>query len=160
MTDLIRLLVLDLDGVITDGTILLTPTGDELRSVHFHDLDAVAKVRRRGVDVAILSGENNPGGHRVAARFGIDEAVWGAKDKLAELKALTDRLGHSLTETCYVGDSDRDGPAIEAAGVGMAPADATPTAQRAADHVLTAIGGSGVVAEAVRVLEASGRITT
>lgn len=159
MTDSIRLLVLDLDGVITDGTILLTPTGEELRSVHFHDLDAVAKVRRHGVDVAILSGEDNPAGHQVAARFGIDETVWGAKDKLAELKTLTDRLGHSLSETCYVGDSDRDGPAIEAAGIGMAPSDATPTAQRAADHVLAATGGRGVVAEAVRLLEANGMIT-
>jgi 3-deoxy-D-manno-octulosonate 8-phosphate phosphatase (KDO 8-P phosphatase) len=155
MTDAtrIRLLVLDLDGVITDGTILLLASGDDVRSVHFHDLDAVARVRRRSLDVAIVSGENSPAGHRIAERFGIAEAVWGAKDKLAALQDLTSRLGVALYETCYVGDADRDGPALEAAGIGLAPADATATARAAADHVLSAVGGRGAVAEAVTVLE-------
>ncbi len=148
----IRLLVLDLDGVITDGTVLLFASGDEVRSVHFHDLDAVARVRRLGVEVAILSGENNPAGHRVAARFGIEEAVWGAKDKLVALEEMTRRLGIPLEETCYVGDADRDAPALKAAGLGLAPADGTPTARAAADRVLEAVGGRGAVAEAVALL--------
>ena len=151
----IRLLILDVDGVITDGTILLLASGDEVRSVHFHDLDAVARARRRGMRVAILSGENTPAGHRVARRFGIDEAVWGAKDKLAALHDLTSRLGVPLQETCYVGDADRDVPALEAAGLGVAPADATATARAAADHVLDAVGGRGAVAGAVALLEQS-----
>jgi len=149
----IRLLVLDVDGVITDGTVLLLTSGDEARSVHFHDLDAVARVRRHGLDVAIVSGENDPAGHRVAERFGIDETVWGAKDKLAALQDLTSRLGVALRETCYVGDADRDGPALDAVGIGLAPADATATARAAADCVLDAVGGRGAVAAAVTVLE-------
>jgi 3-deoxy-D-manno-octulosonate 8-phosphate phosphatase (KDO 8-P phosphatase) len=149
----IRLLVLDIDGVLTDGTILLLPSGDDVRSVHFHDLDAVARVQRLGVHVAILSGEDSPGSHRVAHRFGIGDAVWGAKDKLASLADLTTRLGVALSETCYVGDADRDAPALQAAGIGMAPADGTPAARTAADHVLDAVGGRGVVAEAVTWLE-------
>ena len=149
----IRLLVLDIDGVITDGSILLLASGDEVRSVHFRDLDAVASVRRSAVDVAIVSGENSPASHRVAQRFGIGEVVWGAKDKLAALRELTSRLGVPLHETCYVGDADRDAPALEAAGVGLAPADATGRARAAADHVLAATGGRGVVAEAVALLE-------
>jgi 3-deoxy-D-manno-octulosonate 8-phosphate phosphatase (KDO 8-P phosphatase) len=155
MTDAtrIRLLVLDVDGVITDGTILLLRSGDEVRSVHFHDLDAVARLRRNGVDVAIVSGEDSPSSHSVAQRFGISEAVWGAKDKLAALQELTSRLGVALDETCYVGDADRDGPALEAAGIGVAPADATVMARGAADHVLDAVGGRGAVAEAVTLLE-------
>lgn len=153
MSDRIRLLVLDVDGVITDGTVLLLESGDEARSVHFRDLDAVTKVRKYGVEVAILSGENSPASHRVAARFGIDEAVWGAKDKLSALKVLVERLGFAMDETCYIGDSDRDGPAIEAAGIGLAPVDATATARQAADHVLDTMGGRGVVAEAVALLE-------
>ena len=149
----IRLLVLDLDGVITDGTILLLAPDNEVRSVHFHDLDAVARARRNGLEIAILSGEDNPGGHRVATRFGIDEAVWGAKDKLAGLHDLTKRLQVPLEETCYVGDADRDTPALEAAALGLAPADATTAARAAADHVLSAVGGRGAVAEAVTLLE-------
>jgi YrbI family 3-deoxy-D-manno-octulosonate 8-phosphate phosphatase len=149
----IRLLVLDVDGVITDGTILLLASGDEVRSVHFHDLDALAQVRRRGLDIAIVSGEDTPAGHRVAQRFGIENAVWGAKDKLAVLRDLTSRLGVPLEETCYVGDADRDALTLAAVGIGFAPADATAAARAAADHVLDAVGGRGAVAEAVAILE-------
>lgn len=149
----IRLLALDVDGVITDGSILLLPSGEEIRSVHFHDLDSVARVRRNGLDVAIVSGENSPGGHRVADRFGIDEAVWDAKDKLAALHDLTTRLGIALSEACYVGDADRDAPALEAVGMGLAPANGTTAARAAADHVLDAVGGRGAVSAAVTFLE-------
>jgi 3-deoxy-D-manno-octulosonate 8-phosphate phosphatase (KDO 8-P phosphatase) len=152
MSDRIRCLVLDIDGVITDGTILLMPTGEELRSVHFHDIDAIARIQREGVTVAILSGEDSPSSHRVAARLGVTEAVWGAKDKAPELSALSGRLGFSLAQTCYVGDADRDAPAIEAAGLGLAPADATLAARTAADRVLISVGGHGAVAEAVELL--------
>jgi 3-deoxy-D-manno-octulosonate 8-phosphate phosphatase KdsC-like HAD superfamily phosphatase len=89
----------------------------------------------------------------VAARFGIDEAVWGAKDKLSALKDLTARLGIDLPHTCYIGDGDRDAPALTAAGIGLAPADGTPAARSAADHVLDTPGGRGAVAAAVRLLE-------
>jgi 3-deoxy-D-manno-octulosonate 8-phosphate phosphatase (KDO 8-P phosphatase) len=149
----IRLLVLDVDGVLTDGTILLLPGGDEARSVHFHDLDAVAAARRDGVVTAVLSGEQSLGAQRVARRFGISEAVFGARDKLAGLHDLANRLGFALAETCYVGDADRDVPALETAGLGLAPSDATPAAQAAADHVLTACGGHGAIAETMALLQ-------
>jgi YrbI family 3-deoxy-D-manno-octulosonate 8-phosphate phosphatase len=151
----IRLIVLDVDGVLTDGTVLLLPSGDEPRSVHFHDLDAVAAARRDGMAIGVLSGEATPAVRRVAERFGISDAIWGAKDKLAGLRDLSDRLGIEVEETCYVGDADRDGPALEAAGIGLAPADATVVARAAADHVLTARGGHGVVAEAVALLQST-----
>ena len=151
----IRLIVLDVDGVLTDGTVLLLPSGDEPRSVHFHDLDAVAAARRHGMAVAVLSGEESPGVQRVAQRFGISEAMWGAKDKLAGLRELTNRLGIAMDETCYVGDADRDGPALEAAGIGLAPSDATAVARAAADHVLSTRGGHGVVEEAMTLLQST-----
>jgi 3-deoxy-D-manno-octulosonate 8-phosphate phosphatase (KDO 8-P phosphatase) len=150
---LIRLLVLDLDGVITDGTILLTSSGDEVRAVHFRDLDAVARIQQRGVDVAIVSGEDTAASRRVAGRFGIGEAVWGAKDKWRALQELTKRLAVPIHETCYIGDADRDAPALAAVGFGLAPADASAAARSAADHVLDAPGGRGAVAEAVSMLE-------
>lgn len=149
----IRLLVLDVDGVLTDGTVLLCESGDELRAIHFHDLDAVTRVMRRGVGVAILSGEQTASSRRVAARFGIDDAVWGTKDKLAGLHGLAERWDVPVSEICYVGDGDRDAPALAAAGLGLAPADATTRAREAADHVLTACGGRGAAAAAVELLE-------
>lgn len=149
----IRLLVLDIDGVITDGTVLLTESGDDLRAVHFHDLDAVARVRRRGLGVAVLSGEDTPASRRVAARFGITDATWGAKDKLAGLDTLAARLGVPVEEMCYVGDADRDAAALAAVGLGLAPADATTRARAAAAVVLPVGGGRGAVAAAVELLE-------
>jgi 3-deoxy-D-manno-octulosonate 8-phosphate phosphatase (KDO 8-P phosphatase) len=156
--DAIRLIVLDVDGVLTDGTVLLLPNGDEARAVHFHDVDAVAAVQRDGVTVAVLSGEATEGVKRVAARFGITECIWGAKDKLAGLLSLTGHMGIAMGETCYVGDADRDAPALDAAGVGMAPADATAAARHAANHVLAACGGRGAVAETVDVLRRKCRL--
>lgn len=156
----IRLLALDLDGVITDGTVLLLESGDEARSVHFHDLDAAGRARRRGLLLAIVSGEDTPGGRRVAARFGITEATWGAKDKLGALQTLTTKVGVALEETCYVGDADRDAPALAAAALGLAPADATSAARTAADHVLDAYGGRGAVAAAVTLLEQTCELPT
>jgi 3-deoxy-D-manno-octulosonate 8-phosphate phosphatase (KDO 8-P phosphatase) len=149
----IGLLVLDVDGVITDGTILLLESGDEARAVHFHDLDAVARARRAGIAVAIVSGEDTPASRRLAARLDITEAEWGAKDKLVGLKALAERLGFPLAATCYVGDADRDAPALEVAGLGLAPSGATAKARAAADHVLGATGGHGAVAEAVALIQ-------
>jgi 3-deoxy-D-manno-octulosonate 8-phosphate phosphatase (KDO 8-P phosphatase) len=149
----IRLIVLDVDGVLTDGTVLLLPNGDEARSVHFHDLDAVAAAIGHGISIAVLSGEESPAVQRVAQRFGISEAIWGAKDKLAGLRELTNRLGIAMEETCYVGDADRDGPALEAAGIGLAPSDATAGARAAADHVVAARGGHGVVGETMALLQ-------
>jgi len=102
--------------------------------------------------IAVLSGEESPAVQRVAERFGISEGIWGAKDKLAGLRELTQRLGIAMEETCYVGDADRDGPALEAAGIGLAPSDATAAARAAADHVLAARGGHGVVEEAMALL--------
>ncbi len=150
---LVRLLILDVDGVLTDGTVLLMPDGSEVRSVHFHDLDAVAALQRRGIPVAVLSGEDGDGVQVVARRFGIWEAAWGAKDKLPALHELTDRLGIAIDETCYVGDADRDVPILRAAGVGFAPSDATPAARAAADYVLAAPGGRGAIAEAIGILD-------
>ncbi len=153
----IRLLVLDVDGVITDGTILLFSSGEEVRSVHFHDLDAVARLRRRGVDIAIVSGEYSPSGHRVAERFGIGDAgMGGDKDKLAAL-ARTDPAG-------TVGYRDARDVLRGRRRPGRARprrrryrsshrSDATAPARAAADHVLDAAGGHGAVAAAVTMLE-------
>lgn len=149
----IRLLVLDVDGVLTDGTVLLLPGGEEARSVNFRDLDAVSKLRRWGLRVAILSGEDSPSSRRVAGRFGITEAVWGAKEKLPAMRSLLSRLEVGFGEACFIGDSERDAPALRAVALGLCPADATVEARAAADHVLRQIGGRGVVAEAVTLLE-------
>ena len=156
----IRLVVLDIDGVLTDGTVQLFPGGDEVRSVHFRDADAVAGAQRCGVTVAVLSGEESPGVKRVAERLGISEGFFGAKEKLNRLRDLTSELGIAMEETCYVGDADRDAPALLAAGIGFAPSDGSVAARSAANHVLSSPGGRGAVAEAIEFLQGTSRLAS
>ena len=149
----IRLLALDIDGVLTDGTALLAADGTEVKRICFRDLDAVTQARQMGLTVVLVTGESGALVETLARRFGVTEVVMGAKDKHAALRDLASRLQVSLSEICYVGDSDRDAPAMGMVGLGMVPADATPGAKRAAHHVLSARGGEGAVAESLAFLQ-------
>jgi D-sedoheptulose 7-phosphate isomerase len=152
MVNGIRVLALDVDGVLTDGSANdAGPT--EGKRFSFQDLDAITRVKRAGVTVAIVTGEQGPSVDGIAARFGVERVVRGAKDKAAAIDALASDLGVPLEAVCYIGDGDRDAPALSRVGLGLAPANATPSAKAAVDRVLTLPGGGGAVAEAVRLLE-------
>lgn len=148
----IRLLALDVDGVLTDGTTSLASGDAETKRISFQDLDAVGVARRAGLELALVTGEDTPAVDAVATRFGIARVKRGAKDKLAALAELAAELGLGLNDLCYVGDNDRDAAALEKVGLGLAPANATPAARAAAHRVLTAAGGQGAAAEAVRLV--------
>jgi len=147
----IRLLALDIDGVVTDGTASVVREGGDKR-ISFQDLDAVTILRRQGVEVALVTGEDDESVGRIAERFGVSTVVRGAKDKARALVDLAARLSVDLDEVCYVGDSDRDAPSLQLVALGLAPANATPVAKAAAHRVLAAPGGGGAVAEAVRLV--------
>jgi YrbI family 3-deoxy-D-manno-octulosonate 8-phosphate phosphatase len=149
---LIRLLVLDIDGVLTNGEVLLDEDGRESKSLHFRDIDAVFAARRAGLEVALLSGEATPIVDVIAKKLDVSLVYRGRHDKDDALEELADEAGVRLEEVCFVGDSMRDAPALEAAGLGLAPADASDEACAAADDVLEAVGGRGAVAEAVALI--------
>jgi YrbI family 3-deoxy-D-manno-octulosonate 8-phosphate phosphatase len=153
----IRLLVLDVDGVLTDGLVRLDEEGRETKTLSFRDLDAVAEARASGVAVALLSGEATPILSVIAGRLGVENVVAGRKDKEAALAEIAAAAGVPLDQVCYVGDSPRDAPALRAAGLGLAPADAADVARSAADETLRADGGRGAVAEAVSIVLARSR---
>ena len=149
---MIRLLVLDIDGVLTNGEVRLDEDGRESKSLHFLDIDAVFAARRAGLSVALLTGEDTPIVDAIARKLEVELVYRGRHDKADALTELADVAGMRLDETCYVGDSVRDAPALEAVGLGLAPADACSEACAAADEVLEAGGGRGAVAEAVALL--------
>ncbi len=148
----IELLALDVDGVLTDGRVRLSPRGEETKELGFRDLDAIAQARREGLKVVLVSGEQGPMLEAIAARIGVDEVVSGAKDKVSALRSLSERHGVSLSRICFVGDADRDALAFPIVGLSLAPADASPAARGKAHRVLTSLGGAGAVAEAVALL--------
>jgi D-sedoheptulose 7-phosphate isomerase len=146
--DDIRCLVLDIDGVLTDGGECLGLGSP--KSLFLRDLDALAVARENGLVVSFLSGEAEI--EDVVERCGGGEALAGAKDKRAGLEELARMLDLEFSKMCYVGDADRDAPALELAGLGLAPFDASQSALLAADRVLRASGGRGAVAEAVEIV--------
>jgi D-sedoheptulose 7-phosphate isomerase len=148
----ISVLALDIDGVLTDGTADANAALGDGKRFSFQDLDAVAQAKRAGLTIALVTGEDSPSVDWVAQRFGIERVVRGAKDKVAALALLARELGTSLHAFCYLGDSDRDAPALSQVGLGLAPANGTPCAKAAVDRVLAHAGGSGAVAEAVTLL--------
>ena len=148
--DLPRVLILDIDGVLTDGTVGMGPGGG--RRVHLRDLDALTRAREAGIEVAFLTGESAEDMAWIVERCGGGTVVYGAKDKRAGLPALAGKLGVAVADVCYVGDARRDADALRLAGLGMAPCDADPLARNAASIVLGLPGGRGAVSEAVDIL--------
>lgn len=144
----IRHLVLDIDGVLTDGTTPLSAAGE--KRLFLRDLDALTAARRAGLTIGFLSGE--PDIDHVVQRCGGGPAIAGAKDKSAGLIEIARLMGVAVDEICYVGDADRDAPALDLAGLGLAPSDASHAAVKAANRVLRNAGGRGAVAEAVELL--------
>jgi D-sedoheptulose 7-phosphate isomerase len=152
MVNDIRVLALDIDGVLTDGTTAVNETADEQKRVSLQDLDAVTFAVRSGLKLALVTGEDTPTVDLIAKRFNIDQVQRGAKDKAAAICELSDKLGVSLSKFCYVGDGDRDAPALLKVGLALAPSNATDSARAAAHRVLSRRGGAGAVAEAVDLL--------
>ena len=149
---MIRVLALDIDGVLTSGAVTIDDAGRELKTVSYRDIDAIFHAQRLGVIVALITGEASPWVDQIVKRLEVTHVRRGAKDKGRALQDVCAELDVSLDEVCYVGDSARDAEALALAGLGLAPADASPAAHRAADRVLLHRGGDGAVAEAVEIV--------
>ncbi|HVU37558.1 MAG TPA: HAD family hydrolase [Opitutales bacterium] len=152
MVKKIKLLALDIDGVLTDGRTTLGARKPERKRLAFQDLDAINAARRAGVRIALVTGESDGSVDLVAARTGVEIVRRGAKDKLAALTALARELGIKLSEIAYVGDGDRDAPALAAVGFSFAPSNAAFSAKSTAQVLLSRAGGHGAVNEAVHLV--------
>lgn len=148
----IKYIFADMDGVVTDGTVRIDEHGKESKAICFRDLDAIGIGRRAGIEFAFVTGEDTPIAHFMAKRFGVDTVVFGAKDKKAAVENLLLQLGLSADEICYIGDSARDIPAIELAGIGVTVQDGVLAARRAADIVTECRGGTGALLELVETI--------
>ncbi|HEY6802552.1 MAG TPA: HAD hydrolase family protein [Pyrinomonadaceae bacterium] len=146
---MIEVLALDIDGVFTDNKVTVDENNKESKTISYRDVDAVFEAHRQGLVLVFITGEDSPWVQMLSTKLAIKHVYAGFKDKLAGLKRAGAELGVELDKFCYVGDSARDIPAILAAGIGYAPADAVPGAREAADVVLQSSGGNGVVAEVV-----------
>jgi D-sedoheptulose 7-phosphate isomerase len=153
----LEVLALDVDGVLTDGRVALTPNGEETKAIAFRDLDALTLARGLGLRIALITGEDGPLVDIIAKKTGAEHVLRGAKDKLAAIGVLAAHMNVSPKSICFVGDADRDAKAFASVGLALAPADASSRARREAHHVLKSRGGSGAVAEAVELIVSMSR---
>jgi len=147
-----QLIMTDIDGVLTDGRVTLDALGNETKAICYRDLDAIGIGRQAGYDFAFVTGEASEMAWQLAKRFAVEWLYTGAKDKFAAIHAVSKELGIPLSDLIYIGDSDRDAPALEAVGLGIAPNGATPRAMAAAHIITDCCGGSGVLMEVVNKL--------
>jgi YrbI family 3-deoxy-D-manno-octulosonate 8-phosphate phosphatase len=147
-----KLILTDVDGVLTDGRVTIDIYGNETKSICYRDLDAIGIGRAHGYDFAFVTGEDTAMVSAIAERFKIMRVYAGQKDKLVAMRAIGAELGVAIGDLLYIGDSDRDVTALEAVGVGIVPRDATASAVNAANFVTESCGGYGVLLEVVNKL--------
>ena len=143
----IRLLVLDVDGVLTDGRLHYDERGERLKVFHVRDGHGIRALGRRGVVFAIISGRRSRAVELRARDLGIAHVLQGIDDKLAAFEALRTRLGVPRAQVACVGDDTPDVPVMQVVGLAFAVADAHDDALAAADVVTRARGGHGAVRE-------------
>ena len=154
----IQLLVLDVDGVLTDGRITYTAEGVEIKSFHVRDGSALAYWQRQGRQVSIVSGRTSKAVDVRAAELGITHVRQGVADKKLALRAILGATSLRPEQVCAVGDDLPDLPVLRACGLAVAVADACAEARAAAHYVTRAPGGRGAVREVVElILRAQGR---
>ena len=154
----IKLLALDVDGVLTDGRIYYSNSGDELKAFNIKDGLGIKLLQRADVKVDIITGRQSQIVARRAQELGIEDVVQGREDKREALLELCQRHKLSLAECAYMGDDLPDLGAIIAAGLGLTVADGATRVREAADWVSNFSGGAGAVREACEFILASREI--
>ncbi len=143
----VALLVLDVDGVLTDGRLWFGADGETLKAFHVHDGLGIKLAQRAGIEVAVLSGRRHPAVLQRMAELDVRELHQGIDDKLAALHGLLSARGLAASRVACLVDDTSDLPLLRAVGVGGAVADAHPAVRAAAGWVATLPGGGGAVRE-------------
>jgi 3-deoxy-D-manno-octulosonate 8-phosphate phosphatase (KDO 8-P phosphatase) len=148
----LRLLLTDVDGVLTDGTVLFLPDGREAKAFHIRDGLGVVLARRAGLKVGLLSGRHSDVTEQRARELGIALVRQGVTDKGAGFREILKEEGLAPHEVAYMGDDLNDLPVITEVGLSGAPADAPFEVKSAAFMVTDARGGHGCFREFVEAI--------
>ena len=148
----IRLLILDVDGVLTDGRLYFGPAGEALKVFHVRDGHGIKMVQKAGIEVAFLSGRRSEAAWHRARELGVALFYEGLRDKVEVLEQLISSLNLTPFQVAAVGDELVDLPIMARVGLGVAVADAVPEVLAAAHWVTTLPGGKGAVREVCDLL--------
>ena len=151
----IKLLALDVDGVLTDGSIYISPAGEVFKGFNAKDGMGISCALRSGLQIAVITGRQSPIVERRCEELGITLLQQGVKDKRLALQQMAQELGLVREEIAYMGDDLNDIPAFKASGLNLVPADAAMEVLAVADIITKASGGRGAVREAITMILAA-----
>ena len=148
----IKLLLMDCDGVLTDGRLLLLENGDEQKWFSARDGLGLELWRRAGLKSGIISGRNSKAVERRARELKMDFVRQGSEDKIANFDELLRLAGVGDEQVAFIGDDLNDIPLMSRSELAIAVADAAPEAQQVAHYITSARGGYGAVRETVELI--------
>jgi 3-deoxy-D-manno-octulosonate 8-phosphate phosphatase (KDO 8-P phosphatase) len=155
----VRLVIFDVDGVLTDGRLWYGPGGEELKAFHAFDGHGVHLLRMARLDTAIISGRQSQAVEERAKQLGIKHVVQGADDKLAEFERMLRRLRVQRATVAYMGDDVVDLPILTRCGFACVPHEAPEDVRRRAHYIASADAGHGAAREVCEfILEAQGKL--
>ena len=154
----IKLLLMDCDGVLTDGLLWLTPDGDEQKAFHARDGQGISLLERAGLQTGIITGRTSSAVDRRAQDLKMSYVRQYAKDKVKALEEILAEAGVTTNECAYIGDDVADIPVMRRVGLAVAVADAVEETKHAAHYITRLKGGQGAVREVCDfILKTQGR---
>lgn len=157
---MVKMIVTDVDGVLTDGKIAIDTSLKSIKKLCFRDFDVRKELWKDSIKLGIITGENDTFSDYVNEKFCPDYFFGGCKQKKEALLHMAETEKLSLAEICYIGDSWYDVEAMKIAGIGIAPKDADNRVRAVADIVLEISGGEGCFAAAYDIVKARNDIAT
>lgn len=155
----VRLVIFDVDGVLTDGRLWYGPDGEELKAFHAFDGHGVHLLRAAGLDTAIISGRQSQAVEQRAKELAIKHVVQGASDKRLAFERMLRRLGRARAAVAYMGDDLVDLPILSRCGFACAPHEAPEDVRRRVHYIASADAGHGAAREVCEfILEAQGKL--
>ena len=155
---MIKVLLSDIDGVLTDGKVTFDAQGNETKTVNFTDMDAMGSFRQKGVKIGLVTGEKTPIVEYFKKRFRPDFFICGCHTKGEAVKQLMEENSFSPNEVCYIGDGKYDLPVMPLVRISVCPANAIREVKAAASINLQTRGGDGAIKELLDILSDSGEV--
>ncbi|MGB3590839.1 MAG: HAD hydrolase family protein [Nonlabens sp.] len=150
--------ILDVDGVLTDGRLLIAESGELLRTMNAKDGYAMKTALNNGYNICIITGGRNEGVKSRLVGLGIEDVFLNASDKMVQLHEYVKKLALDPGEILYMGDDMPDVPALEFAGLGACPQDAIPECKAVSQYISHKNGGDGCVRDVIeQVMKVQGK---
>ena len=153
---MIKVVILDVDGVLTDGTVIVDSSGNEYKRMDYRDIDAIFALKRNGIKIGLVTGESSAVTEVIRKRLQPEFFYGGCKDKAVAVQEISARAVAARDEICYVGDGTCDVAPMGVVGWAACPTNAVSAVKAASNVRLKSSGGAGCIRELLEWIEARG----